>query len=88
MKENQGRPAYDRSRHNHFVIPRIARAPFGRHRFAGYPTFISYPHEIIRSEQVTPQIHVAFQVLTEQIRLLLKHILHPPPVPVAQREFM
>jgi hypothetical protein len=87
-KESQGRPAYGRRRHNHFVIPRIPRTPFGRRGFAGDSACISYLHEIIRSEQVTPQIHIAFRVLAEQIRLLLKHVLHSPPVSVAQRELM
>src|SRR5207249_10632125 len=46
------------------------------------------PHKIVRGEQMAPQIHVAFRVGAEQVRLLLEHILHSPPVAVAQRELM
>jgi hypothetical protein len=35
---------------------------------------------------MTPQIHVAFRVFAEQIRLLSEHILYLPPVALAQCE--
>ena len=79
-KENRGRQTYGRSLFHRPPVPGIPRAPFRRRGFAGCLQYISHPHKIIRREQMTPQLHVASGVLSEQVRLLPEHILHLPPV--------